>query len=153
MKKVILCMLLFMPSFLTYASTEVSKKIELQGTVQQAVENIKIFLKSKDIKVIAEIDHSKAAKDVGLELEDNVLLIFGNPKVGSKLMVENSDLGFYLPLRAQVYKKENKVFLNITNLEFVKNHYQLKDSDNLKILEKVGEVMGGIEKAVKTLRK
>ena len=91
--------------------------------------------------------------NIGLEIEENVLLIFGNPKVGSKLMAENSDLGFYLPLRAQVYRKNNKVYLNITNLEFLKTHYQLKKPDNLKLSEKIEEMINGIEKAAKTLGK
>jgi len=56
-------------------------------------------LEKKGVKVIARVDHAKAAAGVGIEMPPLQLLIFGNPKLGSPLMTSNPTVGIDLPMK------------------------------------------------------
>lgn len=65
------------------------------GTVDRMVS----ALEARDIRVFARVDHAAGARESGLELADEVLLIFGDPRVGTLLMQEDAAAGYELPLR------------------------------------------------------
>lgn len=84
-----------MESPLTIASSPVS--------VAETVGRLESILREKNIRIFARIDHSEAAKENGLALRDEVVLVFGDPKVGTLLMQENAQIGFELPLKFVVF--------------------------------------------------
>ncbi|HKJ60849.1 MAG TPA: DUF302 domain-containing protein, partial [Hyphomicrobiales bacterium] len=53
----------------------------------------------KSIKVFATIDQQAEARAFGLSMPPTVLLIFGNPKAGTPLMLANPEAGIDLPLK------------------------------------------------------
>ena len=53
--------------------------------------------------VFARIDHAAAARAVGLELPDEVVLVFGDPAVGTALMQADPRVGIELPLRLLIW--------------------------------------------------
>src|SRR5205085_1829777 len=63
------------------------------------------FLKSKDVNVAARIDHAAAAKSKGLELRPTEVVIFGNPAVGTHLMLSRPSVALDLPLRVVVWQE------------------------------------------------
>lgn len=63
------------------------------------------FLKSKGVEVVARIDHAAAAKGKGLELRPAELLVFGNPAVGTQLMLSRPGVALELPLRVLVWQE------------------------------------------------
>ena len=77
-------------------------------SVGETVNKLMLLLKEKGIVIFENINHSKAARDVGLTLRDEVLLIFGDPKVGTYLMQEKSTIGIDLPLKILVWQDENQ---------------------------------------------
>ena len=44
------------------------------------------ILSAKDVKLFTVIDQSAEARQVGLELRDTTLVIFGNPAAGTPVM-------------------------------------------------------------------
>lgn len=54
------------------------------------------------MKVIARIDHAAAAKDVGLTMPPTVVLIYGNPRGGTPIMLAAPGAALDLPLRVLV---------------------------------------------------
>jgi len=64
------------------------------------LENI---LNAKGLTVFTRVNHAAGAKNVGLEMADSELIIFGNPKLGTPLMLENPEIGLDLPLKALAY--------------------------------------------------
>jgi uncharacterized protein (DUF302 family) len=68
-------------------------------------------------RIFARIDQKKAAEEAGLinQLEDTEVLLFGNPRVGTELMVANGLVSIELPLRASAWKRNNRVYLSIVN--------------------------------------
>ncbi|MDR7662547.1 DUF302 domain-containing protein [Limosilactobacillus fermentum] len=65
-------------------------------TAQQAIED---RLNQRGFKIFAAIDQAAEAQNVGLTLKPTVLLIFGNPKVGTLLMQEDDQVAFELPIK------------------------------------------------------
>ena len=63
-------------------------------------------LQAKGIMLLARIDHAAAARQAGQELRPTLLLVFGNPKVGTALMQAAQTMGIDLPLKALVWEDE-----------------------------------------------
>lgn len=57
----------------------------------------------RDLVVFAQFDHGVAARDVGMELADEVVVVFGNPRAGTPLMQLDPRIGIELPLRVLVW--------------------------------------------------
>ena len=56
----------------------------------------------KGIKVFATIDQKAEALLVGLSMPPTTLIVFGNPKAGTPLMLANPQAGIDLPLKVLV---------------------------------------------------
>ena len=81
-------------------------------SVTETLDRLEAVLESKDIGVMARIDHSANAESVDLELRSTQLLIFGNPAVGTKLMQAEQTMGIELPMKALAYEDaEGQVWL------------------------------------------
>lgn len=82
-------------------------KIEVKTNVEQTVKKLTSILDSKDLKVFSVIDHQKGAESASLELLPSTLIIFGNPKMGTKLMNCDQAVGIDLPMKYLVYEDKN----------------------------------------------
>jgi uncharacterized protein (DUF302 family) len=71
-------------------------------SVDQTVEKLLGILKAKDIKLFALVDHSGEAEKVGMHMPPTKLLIFGNPKAGTPLMIASPGIAIDLPLKILV---------------------------------------------------
>jgi uncharacterized protein (DUF302 family) len=76
-------------------------------SVDQTVENLKEILRQKGVQLFALIDHSGEAEKVGLQMRPTKLLIFGNPKAGTPLMLASPSIAIDLPLKILVAEDEN----------------------------------------------
>ncbi len=71
-------------------------------SVGETVERLERLLEARKITIFAKIDHSGAAEAAGLHMPNTKLLIFGNPKGGTPLMVAAPSLAIDLPLKILV---------------------------------------------------
>lgn len=80
--------------------------------VPETVARLEAALREANVTVVARVDHAAAAEKVGEKLLPAVLLVFGNPKLGTPLMQCAPTAGIDLPLKALVRQDESgKVFL------------------------------------------
>lgn len=75
---------------------------------KETVERIENDLKKRDIPVFAKFDHAKNARDVSLDLGETTVIVFGDPKVGTKLMQETQIMAVDLPLKILVWQDKDK---------------------------------------------
>jgi uncharacterized protein (DUF302 family) len=61
------------------------------------------------LTVFARIDHAAGAREAGLELPEEQVLVFGNPRAGTALMQDDPRIGIELPLRMLVWADEQGV--------------------------------------------
>jgi uncharacterized protein (DUF302 family) len=73
-------------------------------SVDQTVERLKRILGTKGVTLFAIIDHSGEAEKVGLKMRPTKLLIFGNPKAGTPLMLAAPSIAIDLPIKILVWE-------------------------------------------------
>jgi uncharacterized protein (DUF302 family) len=73
-------------------------------SVDDTVERLKGILDVNGVKLFAVIDHSGEAEKAGLKMPPTKLLIFGNPKSGTPLMLASPSSALDLPLKILVWE-------------------------------------------------
>lgn len=79
-------------------------KIPAHYPVAETLDRLESLLKERGVMVFARIDFSGDAQRAGLTLRPEQMLIFGNPKGGTPLMVAVPTVGLDLPLKALVWE-------------------------------------------------
>ena len=82
--------------------------VEADGDVPTVVARIEHALHERGVTVFARIDHAAGARAVGLELADEVVLVFGDPAVGTRLMQVDPRVGLDLPLRVLIWSRQGR---------------------------------------------
>jgi uncharacterized protein (DUF302 family) len=72
-------------------------------SVPATVDRVIAALGRRGITVFARIDHAAGARKAGLELADEELVIFGDPRAGTVLMQADAAVGYELPLRLLIW--------------------------------------------------
>lgn len=104
------------------------KKYESPFSVAETMARLEENLKIRDIPVFAKFDHGKNAEEVGLELRPNQVIVFGSPKVGTKLMQETPEISIELPLKISVWEDKNgKVWATFPQMRTIAAEYGLQD--------------------------
>jgi len=78
--------------------------VPAKHSVDQTVEKLEAALQAKGVKLFAVIDHSGEAEQAGMHMRPTKLLIFGNPKAGTPLMVASPTAAIDLPLKILVWE-------------------------------------------------
>jgi uncharacterized protein (DUF302 family) len=71
-------------------------------SVDESVSRLETLLKEKGVKLFCLVDHSGEAVAAGLTMPPTKVLIFGNPKAGTPLMLSAPSVALDLPLRILV---------------------------------------------------
>ncbi|MFK5881407.1 MAG: DUF302 domain-containing protein [Sulfurospirillum sp.] len=74
------------------------------NSVDVTVAKIEKILKKKGITLFATIDFRAGAKSIGSDMTDAKLIIFGNPKLGTRIMQRDIKAAIDLPMKVLVYK-------------------------------------------------
>jgi uncharacterized protein (DUF302 family) len=102
--------------------------VELQSnhSVAETVTRLQEILRAKDVILFALIDHSGEAEKMGMKMPPTKLLIFGNPKAGTPLMLVSPDSAIDLPLKILVREDpEGKVWLSYNSPEYLQKRHNL----------------------------
>jgi uncharacterized protein (DUF302 family) len=102
LQKSLLVVLMVMSSSIANADPEEAVRIESAYPFSETLARLHSTLESKGLRVFATIDHRAAAESVGLDMPPTTVLIYGNPKGGTPLMLAAPDFALELPLRVLV---------------------------------------------------
>jgi uncharacterized protein (DUF302 family) len=81
-------------------------------------------VRSKGIPIHARIDHSTDAARAGLTMNPAILLIFGNARAGTPLMVASPTLAIDLPLKALAWQdSDGAVWLSYNTPEYLADRH------------------------------
>jgi uncharacterized protein (DUF302 family) len=114
-------------------------------SVEQTVEALTTILKSKGVALFTVIDHSGEAEKVRLKMPPTKLLIFGNPKAGTPLMLASPSSAIDLPLKILVWEDaQGKVWLSYNGPEYLKERHGLPQElmQNIAIVETLATKAG-----------
>jgi uncharacterized protein (DUF302 family) len=90
----------------------------------KTVDRLERACAERGLAIFARIDHAAAAAGVGLVLRPTVVLIVGNPRAGTPLMIAFPNIAIDLPLRVLVWEdNEGRVHLGTNDPEwFARRH-------------------------------
>jgi uncharacterized protein (DUF302 family) len=87
------------------------------------------------VPVFATFDHAANAKAAGLSLRPTVVLVFGNPKVGTKLMLDQQAIALDLPLRLAIWEDEQgATWVGYHDVKALSAAYGVKDAETVSKL-------------------
>jgi uncharacterized protein (DUF302 family) len=96
----------------TGAPREDVMRLESSYSFFETLTHLKSALEASGLRIFATIDHRAAAQSVGLDMPPTTVLIYGNPKGGTPLMLVAPDFAIELPMRLLVREGENgKVYV------------------------------------------
>jgi uncharacterized protein (DUF302 family) len=114
-------------------------------SVPETLARLQSILKEKNIAVFALIDHSGEAEKAGLTMRPTQLLIFGNPKSGTPLMVAAPRLAIDLPLKALAWQDEQgKVWLSYNSPEYLRERHGFPED----LIKNIAVISTLVQKAV-----
>ena len=95
-------------------------------SVDEAVGKLKDLLQAKGIKLFAVIDHSGEAEKAGMKMPSTKLLVFGNPKAGTPVMLAEPHIAIDLPLKILIWEDlEGKTRITYNSPAYLKERYGL----------------------------
>lgn len=83
------------------------RSLSSRHPVDETVARLKNILQSKGITVFAIVDHSGEAEKAGMTMPPTKLVIFGNPKAGTPVMLAAPTAAIDLPLKILVAEDGN----------------------------------------------
>ena len=114
-------------------------------SVDETVERLKGIFQARGVTLFALIDHSGEAQKIGIEMRPTKLLIFGNPKGGTPLMLAAPRSAIDLPLKILVWEDANqKVWISYNSLAYLKERHGLPEElmANIAVVEKLAAQAG-----------
>ncbi|MBU1212615.1 MAG: DUF302 domain-containing protein [Alphaproteobacteria bacterium] len=113
---------------------------ESARSVSETIDTLQAALEEKGISIVGRVDHQASAMKAGLELPPTMLLIFGNPKLGTPLMQTNRRIGIDLPMKALAWEADGKVYLAYTDPRELKDRHDIDGQD--EIFDKMSKALG-----------
>jgi uncharacterized protein (DUF302 family) len=107
-------------------------------SVIETVEKLKSMLQAKGITLFALIDHSSEAEKIGMKMPPTKLLIFGNPKGGTPLMIASPSSAIDLPLKILVAEDAQwKTWISYNDPEYLRTRHSLPTEllPNIAVIE------------------
>jgi len=94
--------------------------------VDQTIEKIEQTLQAKGVKLFALVDHSGEAEEAGMTMPPTKLLIFGNPKGGTPLMLASPSVALDLPLKMLVAQdSKGQVWISYNSSAYLQSRHGL----------------------------
>jgi uncharacterized protein (DUF302 family) len=116
--------------------------------IAETIERLKKDIADKGIKFFNQIDQSKLAADAGIKLQPSVLLIFGNPPLGTQFITANANAGLDWPVRLLVYENDKgEVWTAYTDFDWIARRHGIKNRKDQ--FEMASTVIGSITSRVK----
>ena len=106
-------------------------------SVLETLARLETIIQGKGLTILAKIDHSGDAAQAGLSLRPTQLIIFGNAKSGTPLMVASPSVAIDLPLKALVWQDDDgKVWLSYNSPDYLKERHGIPDN----LLQKIAGI-------------
>lgn len=114
-------------------------------SVDATIDRIVAALRAKDVTIFALVDHSGEAEKAGMKMRPTKLLIFGNPKAGTPLMLAAPSSAIDLPLKLLVWEDpDRKVWISYNSPAYLQQRHGIPDEllSNIAVVETLAAQAG-----------
>jgi uncharacterized protein (DUF302 family) len=123
-------------------------RVQSAYAMDETIARLKNDIAGKGITFFLEVDQSGLAAGTGIPLRPSVLLIFGNPGLGSHFMTSNPAAGLDWPVRLLVVQDEaGEVWALYTDFEYIRRRHRIEDRDAQ--FQMAAEVIASITSSVR----
>ena len=98
-------------------------RVASRHSFAETISRIENFLVEKGIKLFATIDHSGEAERAGLKMPPTKVLIFGNAKAGTPVMLAAPSAAIDLPLKVLVAEDNGGVWISYNTPECLQQRH------------------------------
>jgi uncharacterized protein (DUF302 family) len=112
--------------------------IPSKHSVDETLAKLKGILHAKGVTLFALVDHSGEAAKAGLKMRPSKLLIFGNPKAGTPLMLAAPRIAIDLPLKILIWEDaQGKVWVTYNSPVYLQERHGLPAEllPNISVIE------------------
>jgi uncharacterized protein (DUF302 family) len=106
---------------------------------EQTAQRLDQAIERRGLTVFARIDHAEGARQVGMELPPEQVVIFGNPRTGTPLMQSDGRIGIELPLRMLIWQHGERTLLGYDDPLELADRYDVPS--HRTTLEEMSELM------------
>jgi uncharacterized protein (DUF302 family) len=99
-------------------------------------------ISARGLTVFARVDHAAGAREAGLELDGEEVVLFGNARAGTPLMQSDPRIGIELPLRMLVWRRGDEVLLGYLDPRELSTSYDV--AENASTLEQMAKLLEGL---------
>ncbi len=120
-------------------------RIASQHSVADTVAKLESMLQAKNVKLFTVVDHSGEAEKAGLAMPNTKLLIFGNPKGGTPLMLASPSVALDLPLKILVAEDTTgKVWVSYNSPAYLQQRHNFPANllPNIAVIEAIASNAG-----------
>ena len=101
-------------------------------SVTATLDKLEDIVKSKGFTVFARIDHAAGALKVEQTMRPTQVLLFGNPKIGTALMLSRQSAGLDLPIRVAAWEDDaGQVWIAYNAPDWLANRHGIADRDEV----------------------
>src|SRR5262245_16340288 len=114
-----------------FAADDGIVRVKSAYPIAETIDRLKKDIADKGIRFFSEIDQAKLAADAGIKLQPSVLLIFGNPPLGTQFITANANAGLDWPVRLLVFENEKgEVWTAYTDFDWIARRHGIKNRKN-----------------------
>ena len=137
--------ILFVILFIAFISTQVAANdglitLKSAHSVKTTTDRLVGMLEKKGMTLFIRINHADGAKKVGKVLRPTEVVIFGNPKAGTPVMICSQNAAIDLPQKALISENEKgEVTLSYNDPKYIAKRHNVKGCD--KVLAKISGIL------------
>jgi uncharacterized protein (DUF302 family) len=111
----------------------------------ETIKRLESLLQAQGLEIFCRIDHSGAAEKAGLKMPATQVIVFGNPKSGTPLMLASTTAAIDLPLKALIWEDgDGRVWVSYNTPEYLKQRHQIPG----ELIKNIAGIGGLLQKAV-----
>jgi uncharacterized protein (DUF302 family) len=107
-------------------------------SVDQTLDKLRRILGAKNITLFAVVDHSGEAAKLGMKMRPTKLVIFGNPKAGTPVMIASPSSAIDLPLKILIWEDDRgKVWITYNSSAYLQQRHNMPTDvlPNISVIE------------------
>jgi uncharacterized protein (DUF302 family) len=127
------------------SETGIVTKVSAQSFEETYTKLRSVIDNNPNLKILLELDHQANAAKVDLQLPPTRIIMFGNPRLGTPLMLGGDYTGLDLPQKILVSERDGQVTLSYNDPAYLKARHNISDRD--EVLQKVTGALDKITSA------
>ena len=136
---------LFLLASMAYADNGIIS-VKSSHEVKATADRLENTLKQKGMTVFIRIDHAAGAQKVGKKLRPTELVVFGNPKVGTPLMLCSQSTAIDLPQKALIWEdQEGTVWFSYNDPNYLVERHGITGC--AEVIKKIEKALSNFAKA------